>query len=113
MSTALKNQPSFKNLLGFATMVDEKGESFHKSKGNAIEFVESADNAGADIIRWMCALQNPENDLQFGYNNAGEVRRRFYLIFWNTYKFYYGLDIHIFLSILLLEYLIIFARIFI
>jgi len=88
MSTALKNQPSFKNLLGFATMVDEKGESFHKSKGNAIEFVESADNAGADIIRWMCALQNPENDLQFGYNNAGEVRRRFYLIFWNTYKFF-------------------------
>ncbi len=88
MSTALKRTNPFKNILGFATMVDEKGEAFHKSKGNSIEFVEGADKVGADIIRWMCSLQNPENDLLFGVNLADDVRRRFYLILWNSYKFF-------------------------
>lgn len=87
MSTALKRINPFKNLLGFATMVDENGEPFHKSKGNAIEFVEAADRAGADIIRWMCVSQNHEQDLLFGYNNASVCNRRFYLILWNSYKF--------------------------
>lgn len=88
MSTALRGEVPFKNLLGFATMIDERGEAFHKSKGNAIEFVHGADNAGADIIRWMCATQNPEQDLLFGYNNSAAVKRRFYLILWNSYKFF-------------------------
>lgn len=88
MSTALKGKPPFKNLLGFATMVDEKGEPFHKSAGNSIEFVEAADKIGADIIRWMCVTQNPENNLLFGTNTANEVKRRFYLILWNSYKFF-------------------------
>lgn len=88
MSTVLKNEIPTKTILGFATMVDEKGEPFHKSKGNAIEFVEAADHAGADIVRWMCSLQNPVNDLPFGYNKADEVRKRFYLILWNVYAFF-------------------------
>lgn len=88
MSTALKGEPSFKNILGFATMVDEHGHPFHKSAGNSIEFSEGADKMGADLIRWMCALQNPENNLLFGYNLVNDVKRRFYLILWNSYKFF-------------------------
>ncbi len=88
MSTVLKNENPFKTVLGFATMVDEQGQSFHKSKGNAIDFVDGANHAGADIIRWMCCLQNPVNDLLFGYHKADEVRRRFYLILWNVYSFF-------------------------
>ena len=33
----------FKNLLGFASVVDEKGEEMHKSKGNAIWFDEAVE----------------------------------------------------------------------
>ncbi len=88
MSTALKGQAPFKNILGFATMVDEHGHPFHKSAGNSIEFTEGADNMGADLIRWMCALQNPENNLLFGPNLVNDVKRRFYLILWNSYKFF-------------------------
>lgn len=88
MSTVLKNTTPFKTVLGFSTMVDEQGQPFHKSKGNAIDFVDGADHAGADIIRWMCCLQNPVNDLLFGYHKADEVRRRFYLILWNVYSFF-------------------------
>ncbi len=88
MSTALSNKAPFKNILGFASLLDEKGEPMHKSKGNAIEFNEAADKIGADVMRWMYVTQNPESNLLFGYNNAGEVKRRFYLILWNSYKFF-------------------------
>ena len=88
MSTALKRTNPFENLLGFATLLDEKGNPMHKSAGNSIEFNEAADKIGVDVMRWMYATQNPEDNLLFGYGKADEVRRRFYLILWNSYKFF-------------------------
>ncbi|MDP2632373.1 MAG: isoleucine--tRNA ligase [Candidatus Curtissbacteria bacterium] len=88
MSTVLKNTNPTKTVLGFATLLDEKGEEMHKSKGNAIEFNEAADKIGVDVMRWMYAVQNPTNNLLFGYHKADEVRRRFYLILWNVYSFF-------------------------
>ncbi|MDP3733558.1 MAG: class I tRNA ligase family protein, partial [Candidatus Daviesbacteria bacterium] len=88
MSTALKNTNPFNNLLGFASVVDERGEEMHKSKGNAIEFNEAAEKIGSDVMRWVFVTQNPEVNLPFGYNVASEIKRRFYLILWNCYKFF-------------------------
>ncbi len=88
MSTVLKNQIPTKTILGFAVLLDEKGYQMHKSKGNAIEFNEAADKIGVDVMRWMYTTQNPVNNLLFGYHSAHEVRRRFYLILWNCYKFF-------------------------
>ncbi len=88
MSTALRNTNPFNNLLGFANVVDEKGEEMHKSKGNAIEFNEAADKIGVDVMRWLYVTQNPEYNLHFGFSVADEIRRRFYLILWNSYKFF-------------------------
>lgn len=88
MSTVLKNENPFKTVLGFATLLDEKREEMHKSKGNAIEFNEAADKIGVDVMRWMYTSQNPVNNLLFGYHKADEVRRRFYLILWNVYSFF-------------------------
>ncbi|MBI3485643.1 isoleucine--tRNA ligase [Candidatus Daviesbacteria bacterium] len=88
MSTALKRTNPFENLLGFGNLVDEKGNAMHKSAGNAIEFNEAADKAGVDVIRWLYVTANPEFDLRFGYHVLDEIRRRFYLIFWNVYKFF-------------------------
>ncbi|TSC64580.1 MAG: isoleucyl-tRNA synthetase [Microgenomates group bacterium Gr01-1014_93] len=88
MSTALKNTNPFNNLYGYALVKDEKGEEMHKSKGNSIEFNEAADKIGADVMRWMFVTQDPESNLLFGYYSASEVKRRFYLIFWNSYKFF-------------------------
>ncbi|MEX2028845.1 MAG: class I tRNA ligase family protein, partial [Candidatus Curtissbacteria bacterium] len=88
MSTVLKNENPFKTVLGFATLLDEKGEEMHKSKGNAIEFNEAADKIGVDVMRWMYAVQNPTSNMFFGYHKADEVRRRFYLILWNVYSFF-------------------------
>ena len=88
MSTVLKKSNPYKTVLGFATLQDEKGKEMHKSRGNAIEFNEAADKIGVDVMRWLYTSQNPSSNLLFGYHKADEVRRRFYLILWNSYKFF-------------------------
>jgi isoleucyl-tRNA synthetase len=60
----------------------------HKSWGNAIEFNEGADKIGVDVMRWLFIKSNPAENLLFGYKKTDEVRRQFYLILWNVYKFY-------------------------
>ena len=87
-STVLENTNPFKTVLGFGTMLDENGRPFHKSAGNAIEFVEGADRFGADIIRWACISHNPAENILFGEHKVRDVMRRFYLTLWNIYKFY-------------------------
>jgi isoleucyl-tRNA synthetase len=88
MSTALKKTNPFKNILGFASVRDERGEEMHKSKGNSIEFNEAADKIGVDVMRWLYLRQDPEINLNFGYHVADEVRRYFHLRLWNIYSFF-------------------------
>ncbi len=88
MATVLEKTNPFVTLLGYSTMVDEKGEPFHKSRGNAIEFVEGADAFGADVIRWICTKHEITSNIQFGKNVADETRRKFHLLLWNVYNFF-------------------------
>ncbi len=87
-STVMENEPPFKRVLGYGTLLGEDGRPMHKSWGNAIEFNEGADKIGVDVMRWMYARQNPADNMLFGYKKADEVRRQFYLILWNVYKFF-------------------------
>ena len=88
MSTVLEDTAPFERVLGFATLTAEDGRPMHKSWGNSIAFEEGADIIGVDVMRWLYARQNPADNLLFGYNKADEVRRSFYLILWNSFKFY-------------------------
>lgn len=88
MATVLEDSRPFKTVLGHALVRDEKGEEMHKSKGNAIWFDEAAEKMGVDTMRWLYARQNPEFNLNFGYQVADEVRRQFILLYWNTYRFF-------------------------
>ncbi len=88
MSTVLENEPPFKIVLGFGTLLGEDGRPMHKSWGNAIEFNEGADKIGVDVMRWMYSRQNPADNMLFGYKKADQVRRQFYLMLWNVYKFF-------------------------
>ncbi len=65
MSAALENTEPFKTVLGFATLLDERGEEMHKSKGNSIAFDEAAEVVGADTMRWLYANHQPEQNLRF------------------------------------------------
>jgi len=88
MSTVLEDANPYKRVLGFATLLGEDGKPMHKSCGNSIAFHEGADEIGVDVMRWMYARQNPAENLLFGYTVASEVRRQFYLLLWNIFKFY-------------------------
>jgi len=87
MSQVLEKKPPFKTLLGYASVVDEKGEEMHKSKGNAIWLDEAVEKIGADVMRWMYVGQNPALNMRFGYNIAKEAQRKL-LILWNCYTFF-------------------------
>lgn len=88
MSTVMENEPPFRRVLGFGTQLGEDGRPMHKSWGNAIEFNEGADKIGVDVMRWMFVRHNPADNMLFGYKKADEVRRQFYLLLWNIYKFF-------------------------
>ncbi|HEY4694944.1 MAG TPA: isoleucine--tRNA ligase [Candidatus Nanoarchaeia archaeon] len=87
MSVALEEVAPFKTLLGHGQVRDEKGEEMHKSKGNAIWFDSAAEKMGVDVMRWLYLRTNPENNVNFGYHVADEVRRFFHLRLWNVYVF--------------------------
>ncbi len=88
MSTVLEDTNPFKRVLGFGTLLGEDGRAMHKSWGNSIAFHEGADQIGVDVMRWMYVRHNPADNLLFGHNKANEVRRQFYLLLWNIFKFY-------------------------
>jgi isoleucyl-tRNA synthetase len=88
MSTVLEKKAPFKTVLGFASMVGEDGRPMHKSWGNMIDFTEGAEKIGVDVMRWMFATHNPEQNLLFGFTKADETRRRFHLMLWNIYNFF-------------------------
>lgn len=93
MSVTLENQAPWKNVLTTGFLVDEKGDAMHKSAGNAIAFDEAARKAGSDAIRWLYLRDRVANhhgtgNLRFGYTILDEVRRRFLVIVWNTYRFF-------------------------
>lgn len=88
MSTVLEETNSFKIVMGFASVLAEDGRPMHKSWGNAIEFNEGAEKIGVDVMRWLYATADPEQNLLFGYKHADDVRRRFHLMLWNIYNFF-------------------------
>jgi len=87
MSSFLEDKAPFKTLLGHALVKDGDGNEMHKSSGNAIWFDDAAEKMGVDVMRWMYARQNVENNLLFGYDKADEVRKRL-ISFWNIYSFF-------------------------
>lgn len=88
MATVLEKRNPYKRVLGYGSMLGEDGRPMHKSWGNAIEFNEGADKIGVDVMRWMFAMHDPEQNLLFGYKKADETRRSFHLLLWNVYNFF-------------------------
>jgi isoleucyl-tRNA synthetase len=86
--TEKAGQPPFKCLLGHGLVLDEKGETMSKSKGNSIAFDEAADKMGADVCRWLYCRSEPASNISFGYKAADELRAKFVLKLWNTYAFF-------------------------
>jgi isoleucyl-tRNA synthetase len=96
MSAMMDGRPPFKKLLGYALVLDARGQEMHKSAGNAIAFDDAAEIMGAELMRYMYAAQTPTQNLLFpdleekgdgGGRTAADVRRRL-LTLWNCYSFF-------------------------
>ncbi|MFZ1971025.1 MAG: isoleucine--tRNA ligase [Candidatus Nanoarchaeia archaeon] len=71
-SVAITGKVPFKSLFGYETLKDEKGNEMHKSKGNAIWFNDAVEKMGADPMRLLYCIQDPSQELRFGYNVVKE-----------------------------------------
>ncbi len=67
-SVTLTGKAPFKEVFGYESLKDEKGEEMHKSKGNTIWFNDAVDKVGADPIRLLYCLQDPSQELKFGFS---------------------------------------------
>ena len=71
-SVAITGKAPFKSLFGYETLKDEKGNEMHKSKGNAIWFNDAVEKMGADPMRLLYCLQDPSQEMRFGFNVVKE-----------------------------------------
>lgn len=77
----LSGKAPFKALFGYETLKDEKGEEMHKSKGNAIWFSEAVEKIGADPMRLLYCLQDPAQELRFGFNVVKEPKNNLNILY--------------------------------
>lgn len=87
MSVTLVGRAPYKTVLVYEKVHDEHGRPMHKSHGNAIWFDEAVEKMGADVMRWIYAGSNIQNNLNFGYGKGAEVVRNL-LTLWNVYSFF-------------------------
>lgn len=89
ISTLLFNVPAFRNVIVMGHVQDEDGQKMSKSKGNAVEPMETLGEHGADAVRWYfssnSALYLPN---RYSDKAVTEGQRKFMGTFWNTYAFY-------------------------
>lgn len=78
---ALTGKAPFKSLFGYETLKDEKGEEMHKSKGNTIWFDDAAEKVGADTMRLLYCLQDPSQELRFGFNVVKEPKNHINILY--------------------------------
>ncbi len=80
-SVALTGKAPFQKVFGYESLKDEKGEEMHKSKGNTIWFDEAAEKIGADTMRLLYCLQDPSQELRFGFNVAKEPQNNINILY--------------------------------
>jgi isoleucyl-tRNA synthetase len=86
MSVALVGEAPYRSVLAYEKLRDETGREMHKSWGNAIDSAEAMERMGADVMRFLYCDHPPQQNLNFGYGPANEVKREL-LTFWNSVSF--------------------------
>jgi isoleucyl-tRNA synthetase len=84
----LENEIPYKNVLSYSEVRDEKGERMSKTKHNGIPFDDAVSKMGADAMRWLYCLQKSHISVNFGYSISDQIRKEFFLILWNSFKFF-------------------------
>ncbi len=89
ISTLLKGQPSYRNVICLGLVLDEKGRKMSKRVGNVVEPMPLLDRHGADALRWyLFTASHPGEPRRFSDKLVNETLRRVLLTLWNVYSFF-------------------------
>jgi len=89
ISTIVKDQPAFKNVVVNGLVLDKNGNKMSKRLGNTIDPEAIISTYGADPLRWYMIENAPcwEN-LRFDVEKIIEAQRKFFGTLYNTYQFF-------------------------
>ena len=89
LSTLLKGQPAYKNVICLGLVLDEKGRKMSKRVGNVVEPLPVLDEHGADALRWyLFTASQPGEARRFSAKLVNETLRRVLMTLWNVYSFF-------------------------
>ncbi len=89
LSTLLKGQPAYKNVICLGLILDEKGRKMSKRVGNVVEPLSVLDEHGADALRWyLFTASQPGESRRFSGKLVSETLRKVMLTLWNVYSFF-------------------------
>ena len=89
ISTFVKGESPYKNVLVCDMLLDKYGQKMSKSKGNGIDPFELIDKYGADNVRWYLLYVSPVwAPTKFDEEGLKEVYSKFYNTLKNTYNFF-------------------------
>ena len=91
LSTLLKGEPSYKNVICLGLILDERGRKMSKRVGNVVEPLPVLDEHGADALRWyLFTASQPGEARRFSSRLVNQTLRQVLLTLWNIYSFFVG-----------------------
>ena len=91
LSTLLKGEPSYKNVICLGLILDERGRKMSKRVGNVVEPLPLLDEHGADALRWyLFTASQPGEARRFSSRLVNQTLRQVLLTLWNIYSFFAG-----------------------
>ncbi len=91
LSTLLKGQPAYKNVICLGLILDTKGRKMSKRVGNVVEPLSVLDEHGADALRWYLFTASQAGEpRRFSAKLVSETLRKVMLTVWNVYSFFIG-----------------------
>ena len=91
LSTLLKGEPSYKNVICLGLILDERGRKMSKRVGNVVEPLPLLDEHGADALRWyLFTASQPGEARRFSSRLVNQTLRQMLLTLWNIYSFFTG-----------------------
>ncbi len=89
ISTLIKEQSPYKNVMCLELVLDEKGQKMSKSKGNVIDPWLILGKQGADAFRWSIYTSSPPwTPRRFGSNTVNDALKGFIIPLRNVYSFF-------------------------
>ena len=86
-SVVLTGKAPYRVCEAFEKVLAAPGEEFHKTGANMLDLGEACEEIGADVIRWLFARQNIQENVYWGSAPTDDIKRRL-LTLWNTYSFF-------------------------